>query len=133
MTQETTFPCSGKTFPSIKSDGESKAEGLKKIADTLNIAPDAMLFIDDNAGELASVAAHWPQVRMIHALEDANTTAVILDRFPGLQQHDLSETGALRIADVAASKKREKLMQATDDSTDYAPCLERGTSLLHGS
>ncbi len=61
----------------------SKAEGLVRIAEELCIAPDAMVFVDDNAAELAEVATRLPAVGLVHA-RDPSLTAALLGHYPGL-------------------------------------------------
>jgi FkbH-like protein len=85
---------------------DSKALGLQNIAGDLRIGVDSMLFVDDNAGELASIATQLEGTRFLHAGPDPNVTRIALRNFPGLHKWRDDKTDELRIADLAATAKR---------------------------
>jgi FkbH-like protein len=84
----------------------SKSEGLQKIANDLRIGVDSLLFVDDNAGELASIASQLEGMRFLHAGADPNVTARALRDFPGLHKWRDGRDDELRIADLAATAQR---------------------------
>jgi hypothetical protein len=55
---------------------------LQSIARDLRIGVDALLFIDDNAGELASISAQLDGTRFLHAGADPHVTWRALAAFP---------------------------------------------------
>ncbi|MDQ6620739.1 MAG: HAD-IIIC family phosphatase, partial [Pseudomonadota bacterium] len=67
------FPLRLGDFSSIQASWGSKAAAVSRIAEDLRIAPDAVIFVDDNAGELEEVAEALPVVT-IHARTDADET-----------------------------------------------------------
>jgi FkbH-like protein len=92
----------------------SKADGIRKAAKEFRIAPDSFLFVDDNAGELGSVAVEEPGVKLLFAGFSAEQTCATLRRFPALWSAKVSETDALRAADLRASRARAALRSEAD-------------------
>jgi FkbH-like protein len=85
---------------------DSKTLGLQRIASDLRIGVDAMLVIDDNAGELASISEQLEGTRFLHAGANTSVTSRALRNFPGLHKWRDDKTDELRIADLAATAKR---------------------------
>lgn len=80
----------------------SKVEGLKAIADDLNISMDALVFVDDNPKEIAEVQERLPDVACFLVPEE-------IAEFPNL----LRNTGLFDIADITEEdKKRADMMLA---------------------
>jgi FkbH-like protein len=85
----------------------AKSDGVRAVAAQLNIDPGAVLFLDDNAGELLEVQSALPGVRWLQAVPDAADTARWLDWFPGLFAFARTEADGLRAADLRANRERE--------------------------
>ncbi len=66
------YPLRWEDFTVTEISWDDKASAITRIADKLRIAPDAILFVDDNPGELASVTLRIPGVHIIHAVEEAD-------------------------------------------------------------
>ena len=100
----------------------AKADAIATAAAQLRISPDAMLFIDDNAGELAATVAAIPGLNVIHAGDPAGTTRA-LTRYPGLFRFRLDATDALRSADLAANTERTALAASAQSDEEYLAAL----------
>jgi FkbH-like protein len=100
-----------------------KAAGLYDIAAALRVAPEALLLVDDNPGEIASVAAAVPGVRLLHAA-DPGLAARALDLYPGLHGHASGRDDALRVADLAATEERERAARSAPSRDAYLRSLE---------
>ncbi len=100
-----------------------KATGIREIAAALRIAPDAMLLVDDNPGEIAAVAAELPGVRFLHAADPA-LAARALDAYPGLHGYPRGRDDALRVADLAAAARRAEAARSAASPEDYLRSLE---------
>jgi FkbH-like protein len=100
-----------------------KAEGIRDIAAALRIAPDAMLFLDDNPGEIAALASEVPGLKMLHAADPAST-ARALDFYPGLHGFPLGRDDALRVADLAAAEGRAQAAASAPSREAYIRSLE---------
>lgn len=105
------FPLQKDDFTFIIASWESKASMIAELAKKLNIHPDSMLFIDDNIGELQTVVSVFPSIRVIHALDNAEITAYILDHYPRVHRLRATKEDAFRRQDVQANQKRQMLQQ----------------------
>lgn len=112
------FPLRKDDFTKICANWNSKAQSIEEIARYLNINPDSMLFIDDNMGELLAVAEAFPQIKLIHALDDAQITCRILSMYPGLLRLHSHREDKLRKGDVQANAIRRRL-QGTSSPEEY--------------
>ena len=101
----------------------AKASGLREIAAELRIGVDALLFVEDNPGEMAVVATEVPGVKMLHAADPA-LTARALDFYPGLQGYPPGRDDLRRVADVAASAQREQAARSAQSPEAYLRSLE---------
>lgn len=94
-----------------------KAESIARIAARLNIGTDAMLFIDDNPGELLQASHALPGLHTLAAgSEEATLTE--LRWYPGLFKTRVTTEDTLRGKDIEANAQREA-MQTTLDAREY--------------
>jgi FkbH-like protein len=101
---------------------DSKATAIARLCASLHIAADAMLLVDDNPGELASVASSHPGIRLLRAGRPADTLRA-LQIFPGLAGYPSSETDALRRADAQAAAERTGDLESSLDPVEYIRSL----------
>jgi FkbH-like protein len=99
------FPLRPEDFSARAIGWGAKSEGIREAAAALRIATDSVVFVDDNVGELAEVAAAARVGGLLHAA-DAEATAAALALFPGLHGHASTGEDALRAADLAAAQQR---------------------------
>lgn len=123
LDQRADFPLKREDFTKLCVSWKPKAESTTEIASYLNIHTDSLVFIDDNIGELTSVQMHHPQIRLIHAKEDAGITLKVLQSYPGLLKLRSSADDAKRSADVRSNEERTRLRQTMSHS-DYIKSLE---------
>jgi FkbH-like protein len=100
-----------------------KATGLREICVALRIAPEAVLYVDDNPGEIAKVVSELPGIQILHAA-DPELTARALELYPGLHGYPRSKDDALRVADLAANAQREQIARTAESSEEYLRFLE---------
>ncbi|MGY1592804.1 HAD-IIIC family phosphatase [Geodermatophilus sp. SYSU D00708] len=101
----TDFPLRLQDFSARAIGWGPKSGGVAAAAGALRISPEAAVFVDDNVGELAEVAAGVPVGGLLHAA-DPGATATALALFPGLHGHPRTDEDALRAADLAAATER---------------------------
>jgi len=99
------FPLRLEDFTARAIGWGAKSEGVAAAAAALRISTDAVVFIDDNVGELAEVSAGTPVAGLIHAADPA-ATVTALSLFPGLHGHRRTDEDALRAADLATVAAR---------------------------
>jgi FkbH-like protein len=100
-----------------------KATGLREICAALRIGADAVLFVDDNPGEIAVVATEVPGVQVLHAADPALAVKA-LALYPCLHGYPRGKDDALRVADLAASTVREEAARAAASPEEYLRSLE---------
>jgi FkbH-like protein len=110
-------------FSSLVASWDEKADSLRQVARELRIDPDAFLFIDDNPGELASVAAAWPGMPCLHAAEP-DLVARALRCYPGLMRVKATAADQLRLKDLAAAAARDQSLRQHDDPQAYLRSLD---------
>jgi FkbH-like protein len=86
----------------------AKADVVADIAAGWHIHPDSLLFIDDNAGELAQIASRHPGTALVHA--SAPELCALAIRFePGMTRLSTTADDSLRSADLKAAAERQRL------------------------
>jgi FkbH-like protein len=117
--QRKDFALSLADFAAVRVDWGSKPDNLLSIAAQFNLHPSAILFVDDNPGELARVAEGAPEVELVLADPSGEGTAAILSRHPGLFRLRADTSSALRTQDLQANQQRERLRAAAADPAEY--------------
>ena len=110
-------------FTKLCISWQPKTQSIQEIAQYLNIGVDSMVFVDDNIGELKAVTMAFPQIKAIHAEEDANKTADVLSNFPGLTFFATEGQMLSRKDDIISNEERKKIMAKADNKTDYLKSL----------
>ena len=123
LEKRTDFALGWDDFSAHSVSWEPKSRGLERIAKALRIDPSAILFVDDNVGELLETAQRFPALQCLHAADDGELTAAGLRHFPGLRGFARTLEDELRIADLRANQERVALAAAADD--DLAAYHER--------
>ena len=113
------FPLKLADFSAIEIGWVSKAESILRACQKLKISPDAVLFIDDNPGELIEVAERLPDTRVLHASQDTELTVRALEFYPGLWSWGVSSADVLRIADLEADAARRSIQIGSQDKAAY--------------
>ncbi|WP_116449860.1 HAD-IIIC family phosphatase [Blastococcus litoris] len=118
----TDFPLTWDMVSAAAVDWTSKADGVADVAAQLRIGTDAIAFLDDNPGELATVASAHPGVRTLHAA-DASSSLRALVHCPGLFRFRTTDDDARRVDDLRAARERAAQVQAASDPEDYLRSL----------
>ena len=106
------FPLQVEDFVKIYANWQDKADSISAISESLNIASDSLLFIDDNVGELVSVLQTHPAINIVWAKEDALITNDIVCNYPGLLKLSAKKEDSLRKGDALANKKRLEMQRS---------------------
>ncbi len=117
------FPISWTDFSATRIGWTDKADSLLEISRQLRISFDAILYVDDNPGELASVAMRLPGLQTLHARPDPFETLRGLEYYPGLWRWRYGKDDRLRTHDLKASQARSALLAETVSEEDYFSLL----------
>lgn len=104
-------------FSATSISWQTKPEGLSRIADDLRIAPDAILVVDDNPGEIEQIRSVHRNTHLLYSRSSAQTL-FWLRHYPALNGYRANSATALRMSDLGASRQRN-LLQASFDGRDY--------------
>ncbi|MEM9379880.1 MAG: HAD-IIIC family phosphatase [Planctomycetota bacterium] len=116
------FPLRWDDFDHRGIGWQAKADTVRAAAAAFRVGVDALLVVDDNPGELLSIAAEVPDVRLLHAGPDGEDTLRALRRFPGLHRWRGVAEDALRAADLRTQSERAAV-RAASTGDDYLRSL----------
>ncbi|MDR2730216.1 MAG: HAD-IIIC family phosphatase [Treponema sp.] len=105
------FPLKWDAFAKVCASWDLKSHTIAEIKKYLNVNEDSMVFIDDNAGEIIEVMSVFPNIKVIHASQEAAVTYKILQNFPGIYRFNNQPEDSLRKDDIKANEKRYELQQ----------------------
>ena len=129
--RRTDLPLRLADFAAVEISWDDKPRALQRIADRLRIGEDAMVFVDDNPGELAAVASALP-VFTVHAREDAAQTLAALEHVSGLFRWRRSFEDGMRAADLRASELRCAIEADAVSAEDYLASLHVRLTVVVG-
>jgi FkbH-like protein len=117
------FPLRLTDFSAIEVSWDDKRRALCRAAASMRIAPDSMVFVDDNPAELSAVAQSLP-VLTVHAEDDGDATAAALDHVSGIFRWRNSIEDKLRAADLRAAEERTAIELSVASDNDYLQSLD---------
>lgn len=118
-TERTDFLLRIDDFADREVSWSDKVEGIIRICERLRISPDAVLFVDDNYGELLQISEALPSIHTVHAQEDADVTARAVEMYPGIFRWKTSLSSRFRADDLASNEKRAEIQRVSRDETNY--------------
>lgn len=107
----------------FEASWSTKSEGLTRIADSLNIGLDSILFVDDNPAERALVRQQLPQVDVLELPADPALYARTLLNYPYFETTTVAQEDRNRTTLYAARRKAAKL-ESTMDFESFLQSLE---------
>lgn len=113
--KRTDLPLRWEDFSAHEVHWGSKAESITRIAGQFNIGEEAILFLDDNPGELLCVEQALPAVTTLAATGEEETLKA-LSWQPGLFRLRNTPENALRRADILANRDRLKLKSLSPEA-----------------
>jgi FkbH-like protein len=106
-------------FVTVEVSWGSKADAVRSAAAAARISEDAVVFVDDNPGELLTVGLRYASVALVHAQADADRTVDALRWQPGLWRWTNDDVATVRAGDLAANATRERLLDKAADFDRY--------------
>ena len=117
------FPLRLDDFSVIEASWGDKSPALDRVALKLGISAEAIVFIDDNPGELSEVAASSGAVT-VHAGVDGAETARALVHVSGIFRWRRSAEDELRDRDLRLSEQRSGLVRTAVSTDEYLRGLQ---------
>jgi len=117
------FPLKWNDIAAVAANWQPKPLNVQQLAEQLNIAPSAMLFVDDNPAELLKMAAELSEVKLLRASATAEHTLQVLTCYPGLYQQYPDQEATKRTADIQANQIREQVKNKAASLNDYLSSL----------
>jgi FkbH-like protein len=103
---------------------QDKASNLRRIAETLKIGIDSLVFVDDNPAERELVRTELPMVAVPEMPDDPSEYVGTLASAGYFESLRLTDEDSQRGAQYAANSEREKLKTAVTDMDGYLRALE---------
>jgi FkbH-like protein len=108
----------------VRINWRSKAENLREIAAEVNVAPDAVAFLDDNPAERSLVRAHAPEVTVIDLPDDPLDFADTLRASPVFERLGFTGEDRARGQMYAEQRQRVNLQRSTASLEDFYRSLK---------
>ena len=131
--ERTDFPLRWSDFSFHGVTWDEKGATIEAAAEELRIAPDGMVLVDDNPGELLSAIGRVPDVHCLLAGPSGEDTHAALTYFPGLFKWRRSEEDGLRARDLAVSGARRRASTHDGGGAEYMASLRTELTLRHDS
>ena len=113
-----------KDFAVVEIGWHSKSDSVARILETLHIAADALLYVDDNPREREDVAQAFPGVRLLDLPEDPLGFAAALRSVPWPLFAATSGEDSRRDELIEQERRRATLATSTASRRDYLRSLE---------
>lgn len=105
--------------PAFVANWESKAEGIRAIARTLNIGLDTVAFVDDNPAERQAVRRLLPEVDVVPLPADPALYARCLSEYGGFEPASFTAEDRQRAAQYRARARLARMEAAADSLEDF--------------
>lgn len=110
-------------FAATEIGWEPKHEGLRKIAATLNIGTDSLVFMDDNPAEVSLVQQMMPEVKAVLLPPDPAELTGLLERMDDFERAQILEEDRRKTEQYRENRQRQDLQVAAGDLTSYLASL----------
>jgi FkbH-like protein len=115
-------------FAHFDASWEPKSNGLRRIAETLNLGLDSFVFFDDNPAEREQIRQALPEVAVVEVPEDPAEYVRALQTGLWFEAVELSSEDTQRAAQYQQESQRRELQQTFASLDGYLESLE-----MHGT
>jgi len=122
--QKSEMPLKKSDFAVIKINWDPKYLNIKKIAETLNIGTDSIVFIDDNPAECSLVDQMMPEVKTILLPSDPAAYPKMLDQINGFEKLQIIEDDLQKTNQYIQNQQRQESKNKISDLKTYLESLE---------
>lgn len=114
-------------FSAVEINWTDKHESLVRIAQTLNIGIDSLMFADDNPAECSLIKSMLPDVDVIHLAGDPAGFVELLRNCGAFERLQITAEDRQKTESYAANQQRATLQQAAGDLKSYLKDLATRT------
>lgn len=114
-------------FAALEIGWGPKHDGLRRVAEALNVGLDSLVFVDDNPAEVELVRQAWPEVETVLLPPDPAERALALERLCLFEKPAVLAEDAAKTRQYAENRRRTELRDAATDLGSYLESL--GTEL----
>ena len=125
----TDMPLQREDFVCFEVGWDMKHEGLQRIAQTLNIGLDSLVFLDDNPAEIELVRQALPEVECVRVPEDPALRPTCLDRVHGLDRAVLTAEDLEKTQQYRENAVRDSVRRQFQDLHSYLRSLQTRITL----
>lgn len=111
-------------FSAFEIHWEDKATSLRRIATTLNIGTDALVFVDDNPVEREWVRKLMPEVAVIELPASVAGYAVAIEDSEWFDAAVVTRDDALRVAMMGRQAERQALQESSGSLEEFLGALQ---------
>ena len=110
-------------FAAVEISWAPKHEGLRRIAATLNLGTESLVFVDDNPAEVSLIQQMMPEVKTVLLPPDPAEYAAVLERLTDFERTAVLEEDARKTAQYRENRRRDELRTAAGDLASYLASL----------
>lgn len=112
-------------FSAVRINWNDKAKNLREIASDLNVATDALAFLDDNPVEQEQIRTAIPEITVVDLPEDPLAYAAAVRDCPVFERLALSSEDQQRTTLYAEQHERSQAEQSFQSKNDFFRYLEQ--------
>lgn len=120
-------------FSASEINWDAKHLNIQKIAKTLNIGTDSLVFIDDNPAECSLVQQMLPEVTTILLPPDSASYVSTVDQILELEKLDIRVDDLIKTEQYIQNKKRQQAHDNIGDLNSYLYSLESKVTIKTAS
>jgi FkbH-like protein len=106
-------------FAAVEISWDPKHEGLRRIARTLDLGLDSLVFVDDNPAEIALIRQLLPEVEAVELPADPAEYANRLDRLPWFEKAAVLPEDRRKTAQYRENRARREVAATAGDLETY--------------
>jgi len=106
-------------FSAIEINWNHKHENLKRIAESLNIGADSLVFVDDNPAECALVRELLPQVKVIELPRDPAHFPDLMKSLPDFEKLEISREDRDKAKQYLENRQRSEYQESIGSLEGY--------------
>lgn len=111
-------------FAAIEANWEPKGDGLRRIAEALNLGLDSFVFFDDNPAEREQIRQSCPDVEVVEVPVDPSEYIRALEAGLWFEATELSREDSQRSSQYQQENQRREAQKAFGSMDDYLQSLE---------